>query len=204
MAKASLIRLLAGALAGAAALFLIGFVVFAATLPRVAQADPALLRDQAAGVPTQARGIVALTGGAGARIEHALSLQAAGIGDRVLISGVNPRIGKADLSGTGNRSQLDCCVDLGPFARTTRGNALEARAWLRTHGYRTVYLVTSNFHLPRARAEMRRLAPEIEIIGVPVDSNLVPDGAWMRSPRAWRTVGGEYVKLIVARLRALP
>ena len=202
MSTGTFLRLLAGVFAGLLALFLLGFAVFAATLPRTAQADPARLEGLAAGIPPEARGIVALTGGAGARIEHALSLQAEGLGDRVLISGVNPRIGKADLSGTGNRDQLACCVDLGPFARTTRGNALEARAWLRTHGYRTVYLVTSNFHLPRARAEMSRLAPEIQVIGVPVNSNSVPDGAWMGSPRAWRTVGGEYVKMIAAQLRA--
>ena len=203
MAPGTFLRLLLGTLAGLAALLLVGFAVFAATLPRVANADPARLEAAAADTPPGARGIVALTGGAGARIEHALALQSAGLGDRVLISGVNPRIGKADLSATGSAAQLDCCVDLGAFARTTRGNALEARAWLRTHGYTTVYLVTSNFHLPRARAEMERLAPEIVVIGVPVDSNSVPDGAWLGSARAWRTVAGEYVKLLAAQARAL-
>ena len=203
MSVGTFLRLLLGTFAGIAALLLVGFGVFAATLPRVASAEPVRLEEKAGGTPPAARGIVALTGGAGARIEHALALQAAGLGDRVLISGVNPRIGKADLSSTGSQAQLDCCVDLGPFARTTRGNALEARAWLHTHGYTTVYLVTSNFHLPRARAEMERLAPEIEVIGVPVDSNLVPDGAWMGSMRAWRTVAGEYAKLLAAQARAL-
>ena len=187
----------------AIAVFAAGFGAFVAGLPKLADADPIRLAALTAETPPARRGIVALTGGAGARIEHALTLHAAGLGDRVLISGVNPAISKADLSEMGRAEQLDCCVDLGPFARTTRGNALETRSWLRSHGYDTVLLVTSNFHLPRARAELEALAPELRVIGVPVDSNLVPEGRWAASPRAWTTLAKEYVKLLVVRLRSL-
>ena len=202
MTRTTFLRGAFAGLMGVVGVIVIGFAVFAASLPRV-ETDPARLNALAGDLPATDRGIVALTGGAGARIERALAMQAAGVGDRVLISGVNPSIRKADLSGTGSAGQLDCCVDLGPFARTTRGNALEARAWAESHGYQVVYLVTSNFHLPRARAEMERSAPGLTIIGVAVDSNLVPDGRWGRSPRAWRTLGGEYAKLIVAHVRGL-
>ena len=193
------------ALAAATFAYGAGFLVFAATLPRPSEATPQALLDRAGDVPRETRGLVALTGGAGLRIAHAMSLYEAGLADRVLISGVNPAIGREELaaSGAGDAELLACCADLGPFARTTRGNAVEARAWLRAHGYGAVYLVTSNFHLPRAEAELRRLAPELTVIGVPVDSRSVPERGWVTKPIAWRTLLGEYLKLTAVRLRGL-
>ncbi|WP_051881648.1 YdcF family protein [Parvularcula oceani] len=180
-----------------------GFLAFAFSMPRATEATPAALKAAAGSIPPEARGIVALTGGAGLRIEEALRLHEAGIGDRVLISGVNPQITKADLAGTGSAAVLECCVDLGPYARTTKGNALEARSWLRSHRYELVYLVTSNFHLQRARAEMEELAPELVVIGVPVDSRTVPERGWIASPAAWHVLASEYAKLLFMRLRSV-
>ena len=189
-----------GALGLASAL---GFVVFVLSLPDPADAVP----ERLAFASTEPAGIVALTGGAGARITRAISLHEAGLGERVFISGVNPQITKADLarhaSGMGGAEVFACCVDLGPFAKTTKGNALEARSWLRSQGYATVYLVTSNFHLPRAKAELSMLAPELTIIGVPVDSHSVPQDDWALRPRSWWVLGKEYAKLLVVRTRGL-
>ena len=185
------------------AAFLLGFLVFVLTLPDPADAVPERLAFEGAGPA----GIVALTGGAGARITRAVELHEAGLGERVLISGVNPKITKADLAGhdadMGSAAIFECCVDLGPFAKTTKGNALEARSWLRSQGYTTVYLVTSNFHLPRAKAELAILAPELTIVGVPVDSRSVPAGGWVSRPGAWVMLGKEYVKLLVVRVRSV-
>ena len=151
--KLNIVARLALSAGAAAALALLGgFAVFLATLPDPAEATPERLAFAAPGPA----GIVALTGGAGARITKAVDLHEAGLGERVLISGVNPKITKDDLAGhetgMGSAAVFACCVDLGPFAKTTRGNALETRSWLRSRGYGTVYLVTSNFHLPRATA----------------------------------------------------
>lgn len=192
-----------GTAVAVALVFLAGFAYFAVTLPD--PADPLPMRlDAVAGGPA---GIVALTGGAGARIARAIDLHEAGLGDRVLISGVNPKITKADLAGhesnLGSEAIFDCCVDLGAFAKTTKGNALETRSWLRSQGYSTVYLVTSNFHLPRAKVELAMLAPELTIIGVPVDSRSVPADGWISSPRAWAVVGKEYIKLLIVRARSV-
>ena len=183
--------------------FAFGFLVFVLRLPDPSDAIPERLAFAGEGPA----GIVALTGGAGARIERAVSLHEAGLGERVFVSGVNPKITKDDLASTGaglgSAETFACCVDLGAFAKTTKGNALEARSWLRSRGYTTVYLVTSNFHLPRARAELSILAPELTVIGVPVDSRSVPAGRWATSPRAWITLAKEYVKLIVVRVRSV-
>ena len=176
-----------------------GFAGFVWSLPDPDDATPERLAFEARG----AAGIVALTGGAGARIERAIALHEAGLGERVLITGVHPQVTKADLAGLGEEATFACCVDLGPFARTTKGNALEARSWLRSRGYGTVYLVTSNFHLVRAEAELSRLAPELTIVGVAVDSRSVPAGDWVHRPRAWWTLAKEYAKLLLLHARSL-
>jgi uncharacterized SAM-binding protein YcdF (DUF218 family) len=50
---------------------------------------------------------------------------------------------------------LDCCVDLGSESVDTRSNAEEAKRWLDAHGYRSVTLVTSDWHMRRASYEFR-------------------------------------------------
>lgn len=189
---------LAAALAGGAVLALLaGFFVFCATLPRASQASalPPSGADE--------RGIIVLTGGGGQRIERGLALQKDGVAARVLISGVNPQTTKADLSPMGDAEVLACCVDLGPYARTTRGNAVESRAWLEQNGYTTAILVTSDFHLPRATLELRRSAPDLTIIGVPVESTLAPETGWMAKPSSWTLLAGEYLKYLYVRAQAL-
>lgn len=180
-----------GTLSGAALMF--GFFVFCATLPR---ADQALELTQAG---ADNRAIIVLTGGGGPRIEHGLALQNQGLADRVLITGVNPSTTKADLESIGDAETLDCCVDLGPWARSTRGNAAESRAWLDSHGYETALLVTSDFHLPRAMLELRHAAPDVELIGVPVASDFAPEKGWMSKPSSWALLAGEYVKYLYVR-----
>ncbi|MCQ8185855.1 YdcF family protein [Parvularcula maris] len=175
-----------------------GFFAFCATLPRADDAAAGLDRSRAEG-----RGIIVLTGDNGPRIERGLELQARGLAERALISGVHPQTRKEDLYTMGDQAVLSCCVDLGPWARSTRGNAIESRDWLVRNGFDTAILVTSDFHLPRARAELRRSAPDIAIIGVPVASDLAPQKEWMGSLRAWRVLGLEYLKFLVVSVRSL-
>lgn len=191
--------LLAGS-AAATALFG-GFFVFCATIPRSDDQTHAEVAEAVADFPVHERAIIVLTGGRGGRIQEGLNLGATGIADRILISGVHPGTTKADLSAMGSWAMLDCCVDLGPKARSTRDNAIEAREWLEDHDYKAALLVTSDFHLPRAKAELRRVLPEVEIVGVPVASELAPEQGWMSRVVSWRVLGKEYLKFLVVRLR---
>jgi uncharacterized SAM-binding protein YcdF (DUF218 family) len=176
-----------------------GFFVFAATIPRAG----VLPHEEIEAFPRHARGMVVLTGDGGQRITRALELQKAGLADRLLISGVHPQTSIRDLAGMGHKEILACCVDLGPWARTTRGNAVEARAWLRSRDYEVVLLVTSDFHLRRAVAELRRSAPEVEVIGIPVESRLAPERGWMARVPSWRLLGIEYLKFLVVKARSV-
>ena len=58
---------------------------------------------------------------------------------------------------------FDCCVDLGFTAANTLGNARETAEWARAKGYSALILVTADYHMPRARLELRAAMPEADI-----------------------------------------
>ena len=64
-----------------------------------------------------------------------------------------------------------CCVDLGREASDTRSNAEETVAWLRARKAKSVRLVTTDWHMPRARFELDQVVgSDIRIIDDAVDS----------------------------------
>lgn len=99
--------------------------------------------------------IVVLTGGAG-RIDRGLDLLKARAARRLLVTGVGTAVRPIDLAlhNRASPALFACCVDLGHEAVDTRSNAEETSAWLRAHGYKSVRLVTSDWHLRRAKMEL--------------------------------------------------
>ena len=194
-------RVLVRLLTAVALSFVLGFVLFVLNLPRETTGD--IDMTEIADLSRDKVGIVIFTGGNGERIERGLKLYETGAAERILISGTHPDVRKADLASTGDRTIIECCVDLGFKAQTTIGNALEAKEWARDQGYDAVILVTSEFHMPRAVVELRHAAPHLEIVSAPVASRLVPADGWATSPKAWNILGREYVKFILAYIRSL-
>ena len=153
-----------------------GFGLFVAALPGPADAADA----------TDA--IIVPTGGAG-RIDRGLDLLQRHRAQRLLVSGVAPGVTKAVLAHEYNvpPALFGCCVDLGRDAFDTHSNADEAVSWIRQHHYRSVRLVTSSWHLPRARLELTKaLGDDVQVIGDAVPS----------SPRPM-VLFSEYNKLLV-------
>jgi uncharacterized SAM-binding protein YcdF (DUF218 family) len=128
-------------------LYALGFVFFAFTLGKPAPAT----------APASDSAIV-LTGGPG-RIEHAIDVLRAGKARRLLVAGVDPSVTKPDLARRIPRSSkwLACCVDLGSESVDTRSNAEEASRWLAKHSYGSVRLITSDWHMRRARYEFQKV-----------------------------------------------
>ncbi|WP_128564797.1 YdcF family protein [Methylobacterium crusticola] len=148
-------------------------------------------------------GIVALTGGA-QRIEDAIDLLAAGYGRRLLITGVNERTSRDEIArlNPGQQHLISCCVDLDYRARNTIGNAIETRRWMRENGFRSVAVVTSNYHMPRTLIELdHALAGGHRVQPHPVVSDGFDPGQWWRHPSSARLLASEYVKFLVAWLR---
>ncbi|MFO1102373.1 MAG: YdcF family protein [Methylocystis sp.] len=179
-----------GALIGAA--FLFGFAGFALSLPREEFA-----------VPAPAEGIVALTGGSD-RVLDAATLLASGQARRMLITGVNRATRSAVIAKIlpVSRQLFDCCVDLGYQALDTAGNAKETRDWARQHNItRTLIVVTSNYHMPRALVEISAALPDVELYPFPVVSEHIDVADWVSNPRVARFIGKEYVKYLGSLLR---
>jgi len=151
---------------------------------------------------TEADGIVVLTGG-GQRIDQALRLLDEGVAKRLLISGVNPATtGEQIQKLTSTEPALfKCCVDIGHDAIDTRGNANEAADWIDEKGYRTIVVVTSNYHMPRSLLELAKVNSETRFIPYPVVSRDFSQPDWLREPAVLRMLASEYGKYIVARLR---
>ncbi len=141
------------------------------------------------GVTTDA--IVVPTGGAG-RIDRGLVLLRDRQARRMLVTGVAPGVRPIDLALEYRTSPklFACCVDLGADAVDTRSNAEETARWVRVHKYRSVRLVTSDWHLARARMELAAaLGKNVAILG---------DG--VRGTPRLGTLVNEYNKLILRRI----
>ncbi len=178
-------------LAGCAGLFT-GFLVFASSIA-VEETPPS----------SSAVAAVALTGGA-ERIPDAVGLLERGYADRLLITGVNPSLTRADVLRLAPRAArfIECCVDLGYEARNTIGNALEARRWLESHGMRgPVIVVTANYHMPRALAELGHELPDTKLIASPVVTDRLRHNSWWNDAAVARLWAGEYAKYLVALAR---
>ena len=173
------------------AVILFGFVAFLAQV-----------RNAETGPERQADGIVVLTGGS-SRVSDAMELLAAGYGKRLLISGVHPTSTVSDISRSVQESQalFTCCVDLDRSAVSTRSNASETRRWARDRSLRSLIIVTSNYHMPRALVELSHAMPDVTLVAYPVIGDKWRDEPWWSSGAAVRLLWSEYMKYLAANVR---
>jgi uncharacterized SAM-binding protein YcdF (DUF218 family) len=148
-----------------------------------------------------ADGIVALTGGA-SRIADAIELLALGRGKRLLISGVNRATSSKEISRLNPEFErwVRCCVD---FDRSlnTLGNAVETRRWAESRGFRSLIVVTSNYHMPRALAELSHQLPGVALVPFPVVTDRQRADPWWAGGATARLMLTEYAKYVFAKLR---
>src|SRR6266480_6521558 len=184
---AAVVLVLAIVFVGAA----LGFVAFLSQL-RGAEITP----------NRRADGIVVLTGGS-SRVSDAMELLAAGYGKRLLISGVHPTNDVSDISRMlpDNHKLLNCCVDLDHSAVNTRSNAAETRRWARERGFKSLIVVTSNYHMPRAIVELSHAMPDVTLIPFVVVGDKWRDEPWWTSGATLRLLLSEYVKYVAAEVR---
>lgn len=148
------------ALAAVVLLWLFGFLVFALRLPGPASA--AIATD----------GIVVPTGGPG-RIARGLALLEAGKARHMLVSGVGRQVTVGELARAQQLPErlVACCVDLGREAVDTRSNGLETARWVAQREVRSVRLVTTDWHMPRARFELEQaLGSKVTLVPDAIES----------------------------------
>ncbi|WP_051357441.1 YdcF family protein [Azorhizobium doebereinerae] len=185
---------LAFAFGSLALVFVGGFVVFTTA---IAPREPAQLK--------RSDGIVVLTGGA-SRISDGVQLLASGHGQRLLITGVNRTTSPDEIRRTlpDNEHLLDCCVDLGHRALNTFGNAIEAAEWTRAQHFRSLVVVTSAWHMPRALVELGRALPEVELQPYPVVTDRMQAPRWWTDPQTVKLLLKEYLKYMMAQAKIRP
>ena len=151
---------------------------------------------------TKADGIVALTGAA-ARIPDAIELLATERGKRLLITGVYRATSSREIAQITPlySKYFTCCIDLDRSALNTFGNALETRRWAREHNFNSLIVVTSNWHMPRAMAELAHQLPDVTLIAYPVISEKVKSEPWWSNTDTARLLLAEYLKYIFALMR---
>ena len=185
-------------LPAAAVAALVVTVAWAVGLVRFAAAIPSALVD--ARTPTDA--IVVLTGGS-ERLATGVSLLERGLAQRVFVSGVHPDVDtRVMLSAVGEaRAELIARIETGHGARDTAGNARETAAWLRSHGYRSLRLVTASYHMPRSLLEFAWALPKATIVPHPVFPSHVMQARWWLWPGTAGLIIGEYHKFLWSWLR---
>ncbi len=191
--RRSFASILLWSVAGGLIAFLVaGFAVFLHEIPAAGSRSP-----------RSADGIVVLTG-APQRLSDAIELLAAKRGQRLLVSGVNPAITDEEL-----KKQIpdfarlsECCIDLGHEAQNTLGNAVETAAWAKKHGFKSLLVVTSAWHMPRALVQLERETDDIQLIPYPVFTERMREQSWWTSPQVARLLVLEYLKYLAALIRA--
>lgn len=153
-------------------------------------------------IDAKADGIVVLTG-APARIPDAIGLLAAKRGERLLITGVyrNTRSREIGRLTPLYNKFFACCIDLDRNALNTYGNAIQARRWAHEHDFKSLIVVTSNWHMPRAMVEISHQLPDVTLIAYPVTSEKLKNEPWWSSLDTARFLAAEYVKYLFALAR---
>ena len=185
------VRFLTFLCVGTLSLLLGGFISFAQYVDNIK--PPATL-------PT-ADGIVVWTGKGGGRLQAGVEILQAKNGERLLISGVHKDNGPdeiIEITGLSN-ALANCCLDLDYEAKDTTGNARETASWAEALDYDHIILVTSAYHMPRAKVEISAAAGRIRITPYPVER--ADARKWYKSAERAKGLFKEYSKLLLSFAR---
>lgn len=117
--------------------------------------------------PTRADAVVVLAGSRGQRLEAALRLMRRGVAPVLVISdGFDPSVPAANrLCASGAAGFEVLCFRPEPYS--TRGEAEDVATIAARHGWRSLVLVTSDYHVTRARILFERCFPgRVEAVGI--------------------------------------
>lgn len=146
------------------------------------------------GISTQTEAIIVLTGGRQHRITEGLNLLALGAAPELFISGVHKDVTENEIKAMHKGASLlpECCIILGRTATTTIENAVETKNWLTRKNIKSIRLVTSNYHMPRAALEFKSTLSGVKILLHPIKAGTYP----LDDFRFWRLTFDEYNKFL--------
>ena len=136
-----------------------GFLWFSVMLPRPAGSE-------------RTDAIIVLTGAEG-RLARGVEVMEKGWSRRMFISGVYLKVRRVELAEVIGKPRrlFECCVELGKQAVNTRTNARETADWIAVNRIKSVRLVTSDWHMRRARLELdREITSDVRVVSDAVPS----------------------------------
>ena len=116
--------------------------------------------------------IVVLTGDK-FRISKGMEILSNGIGKKLLLSGVNKNIELINIKNEFPKYNnfFNCCVDIDNISSNTFENSRETFLWLEKNKYNSLLIVSSDYHMPRAKLEFERFFKTENTYYHPVNSN---------------------------------
>jgi uncharacterized SAM-binding protein YcdF (DUF218 family) len=141
------------------------------------------------GAPPRADAVVVLSGTRGTRLDGALKLMRSGIAPVLVISNdPETRVREAIHLCRAGRSEGFSVVCFRPRPANTRGEAEAVSELAARNGWRSIVLVTSRFHVTRARMLFERcFGGKVDAVGVDYPATSIP-----------AAVAGEWLKLAYA------
>lgn len=170
--------------------WLIGLIWFISIIP-----------DKLEDKDTVTNSIVVLTGGKN-RLLTGFKLLEENKAEKLLISGVDEKANMADLKQIYNKytseemKSYEDRITLGHYATNTYSNALETALWMKANKFKSLRLVTSNYHLPRSLIEFQSAMPDIKIIPHPVFTDNFELNKWWLFPMTVKLIMLEYNKYL--------
>jgi len=147
---------------------------------------------------------IVLTGGAG-RIEKGIEILNKNKVKKLFISGVHKSVVVKKLLNVvkdNSFSQYNKSnIILGYQAKTTFDNGIEVANFIKNNNYKSIYLITSKFHMPRSMYEVSYRLPNVKIIPYPINNNNIKIKNWYSYPGTLFILTFEYLKTLLVILR---
>jgi uncharacterized SAM-binding protein YcdF (DUF218 family) len=158
-------------------------------------------------VDHKAEALVVLTGGSG-RVEHGLSMLAAGAAPVLFISGVGEQVTEEEIltahADAATRERIYESggeVVLDHIARSTVSNADQTAEFLRARNIKTIRLITADYHMRRSLREFRGAMPNLEVVPDPVFPEGFRRNEWWQHENTRRLVFSEFYKYLAVLVR---
>jgi uncharacterized SAM-binding protein YcdF (DUF218 family) len=152
--------------------------------------------------------IVVLTGGSG-RLITGITLLEQGKAKKLLISGVGEKSTISDLQHLSEEmlasqvKPLEDRIMLGHMAYSTQTNAIETAIWMQLQHFKSLRLVTANYHIPRSMAQFQAEMPDVHIVANPVFPAHFKPEAWWKFSGSGKLLASEYMKFLAVKLAIL-
>lgn len=116
--------------------------------------------------------IVVLTGDR-FRISTGVEIFSKGVGEKLLLSGVNKDINTDNIKKKFPKytDLFNCCIEIDNISSNTFENSRETFLWLKKYKYDSVLIVSSDYHMPRVKLEFERFMDKNDIYYHPVERN---------------------------------